>query len=209
MQDKKLSDYLEKHTTSPSEVLYHLNRETHLTVNIPKMISGAYQGRLLTMLTQMIQPKRVLEIGTFTGYTAICFAYGLPEGGLVHTIEINEELAPIISKYLNLAKVADKVKLHIGDALDVIPTLDEQFDLVFIDARKLDYDAYFELVFAKVRKGGFILSDNVLWEGKVLEESQDKRTATIHAYNQKIQADQRVENILLPIRDGIMIARKC
>lgn len=206
--DTHLVDYLETHTTSQTDVLHQLTRETHLKVILPQMITDEYTGRFLTMVTQMIQPKRILEIGTFTGYTAICFAIGLPEGGLLHTIEIDEEKEDLIRKYLDLAGVTDKVQLHIGDARQVIPTIDEIFDLVFIDATKLQYDEYYEQVIAKVRKGGFILSDNVLWYGKVLQEPMDKKTKAINAYNNKLHADKRVENILLPIGDGIMIARK-
>lgn len=208
MLDKTLVTYLEQHSTPEADVLYQLNRETHLKVCLPQMITGKYAGRFLTMITQMIQPKRVLEIGTFTGYTAICFGSALPEGGVLHTIELNEEQEDRIRKFLVLAKIEDKVQLHIGDARQIIPTFEEQFDLVFIDATKLQYDEYYELVFSKVRKGGFILSDNVLWYGKVLNEKKDKTTAAIHAYNQRINNDDRVENILIPIGDGIMIARK-
>ena len=208
MLDKKLQSYLEEVSTPESDVLYHLNRETRLKVCLPQMITGKYAGRFLTMITQMIQPKRVLEIGTFTGYTAICFGAALPEDGILHTIEINEEQEDRIRKFLALAKIEDKVKLHIGDAREIIPAIDDLFDLVFIDATKLQYDEYYELVFSKVRKGGYILSDNVLWYGKVLNEKKDKTTAAIDVYNQRINADDRVENILVPIGDGIMIARK-
>ena len=210
MHKISLNQYVESHTTPETDVLYQLNRATHLQTTAPQMISGHFQGRLLTMLTQMIRPNRVLEIGTFTGYTAICFAMGLPEHGQVHTIEINEELEEMIHEYLDLAKVSHQVTLHMGDAKTIIPTIEEQFDLVFIDASKMEYDTYYELVFSKVVKGGFILSDNVLWDGKVAQPNHlhNKKTASIHAYNQKIQNDPRVENLLLPIRDGIMIARK-
>ncbi len=211
MQSEELTNYINRNTTGSTEVLKQLQRETYLKVFHPQMISGPYQGRLLTMLTQMIQPKRVLEIGTFTGYIAICMAMGLPENGLVHTIEIKEELEDMIRKYLKLASVENQVKLHIGDAKLVIPTLEDRFDLVFIDAKKMDYEAYYDLIFPKVNIGGYILTDNVLWYGKVLDEEKhanDKRTVALNAFNKKIQADDRVENILLPIRDGIMIARK-
>jgi caffeoyl-CoA O-methyltransferase len=208
MLDQTLLSYLQRFSTPQTDVLHALTRETHLKVNLPQMITEPYAGRFLTMITHMIQPQRILEIGTFTGYTAICFAMGLPENGVLHTIEINEEQEDRIRKFLALAKVDRQVQLHIGDARKIIPTLDEVFDLVFIDATKLQYDEYYELVFSKIRKGGFILSDNVLWYGKVLNEHGDKKTAAIHAYNEKIHADPRVENILLPIGDGIMIARK-
>lgn len=205
---RAVQKYVEGMTTAETDVLYELKRETFLKAPSPQMISGHYQGRLLTMITQMIQPKRVLEVGTFTGYTAICFGMGLPEGGQVHTVEVNEERETIIRKYLAKAEMEDKVTLHIGDAKEVIPTIDEVFDLVFIDASKMEYDTYFELIFEKVRQGGFIMTDNVLWYGKVLEEKKDKKTAAIDAFNAKIQADERVENILLSMMDGIMIARK-
>ncbi|MGB0861267.1 MAG: O-methyltransferase [Saprospiraceae bacterium] len=203
-----IQEYVEGMTTPETDILYNLKRETYLKVLSPQMISGHYQGRLLTMITQMIRPKRVLEVGTFTGYTAICFGMGLPEDGQVHTIEINEERENIIRKHLEKAELEEKVILYIGDAKEIIPTIDEMFDLVFIDASKMEYDTYFDLIFEKVREGGFILTDNVLWYGKVLEEKKDKKTAAIHAFNSRIQEDERVENILLPMMDGIMIARK-
>lgn len=203
-----IQEYVEEMTTPETDILYNLKRETYLKVLSPQMISGHYQGRLLTMITQMIRPKRVLEVGTFTGYTAICFGMGLPEDGQVHTIEINEERENIIRKHLEKAELEEKVILYIGDAKEIIPTIDEMFDLVFIDASKMEYDTYFDLIFEKVREGGFILTDNVLWYGKVLEEKKDKKTAAIHAFNSRIQEDERVENILLPMMDGIMIARK-
>ncbi len=203
-----IQEYVEGMTTPETDILYNLKRETYLKVLSPQMISGHYQGRLLTMITQMIRPKRVLEVGTFTGYTAICFGMGLPEDGQVHTIEINEERENIIRKHLEKAELEEKVILYIGDAKEIIPTIDEMFDLVFIDASKMEYDTYFDLIFEKVRQGGFILTDNVLWYGKVLEEKKDKKTAAIHAFNSRIQEDERVENILLPMMDGIMIARK-
>jgi caffeoyl-CoA O-methyltransferase len=205
---QKVQEYVEGMTTPETDVLYQLKRETFLKAPSPQMVSGHYQGRLLTMITQMIRPKRVLEVGTFTGYTAICFGMGLPEDGQVHTIEVNEERETIIRKYLEKAEMQDKVTLYIGDAKEVIPTIDEMFDLVFIDASKMEYDTYFDLIFEKVRSGGFIMSDNVLWYGKVLEEKKDKKTAAIHDFNVRIQEDERVENILLPMMDGIMIARK-
>jgi caffeoyl-CoA O-methyltransferase len=205
---QKVQEYVEGMTTPETDVLYKLKRETFLKAPSPQMVSGHYQGRLLTMITQMIRPKRVLEVGTFTGYTAICFGMGLPEDGQVHTIEVNEERETIIRKYLEKAGMQDKVMLYIGDAKEVIPTIDEMFDLVFIDASKMEYDTYFDLIFEKVQPGGFIMSDNVLWYGKVLEEKKDKKTAAIHDFNARIQEDKRVENILLPMMDGIMIARK-
>lgn len=206
--DKNLTDYAERHTSPEDKVLYELNRETHLKFNFPQMVSGHFQGKVLTMLTQMIRPKRILEIGTFTGYSTICFAQGLGEDGLIHSIDINEELEATVRKYLKKANVERKVQLYFGDAMEIIPTLDEPFDLVFIDADKSNYINYYDLVFDKVTTGGYILADNVLWSGRVWNMDKDKRTKIIDAYNKKVQNDDRVENILLPIRDGIMIARK-
>ncbi len=205
-----LENYIEEHTKSEPEVLKKLNRETHAHVLMPQMLSGHLQGRFLKMLTCMIQPKQVLEIGTFTGYSALCIAEGLPEGGMLHTIDINEELSGIVKKYLTESGADKKVKTYTGNALQIIPELDYTFDMVFIDADKKNYVKYYELVFEKVRKGGFIIADNVLWSGKVVENKVkiDEDTKSIMAYNDKIMSDPRVENVLVPIRDGLMIARK-
>lgn len=209
---KFLPDVIESYSSIFSapeeEVLAKLNRETHLKVMLPQMLSGHIQGNFLKMMSYMIQPERVLEIGTFTGYSAICFARGLKPGGILHTIDINEELEPMVRRYFAEAGVENQIQYHIGNALEIIPTLNETFDLVFIDADKINYANYYDMVFDKVRKGGFIIADNVLWSGKVTEEKQDKDTAALHAYNQKITADERVENYLVPIRDGLMVARK-
>ena len=208
--DQKIEDYSALFSSKEDPVLAELNRETHLKIMIPQMLSGHIQGNFIKMISFMMQPKRVLEIGTFTGYSAICFASGLAENGLVHTIDINVELEDICAKYFKLSGFENKIKHHIGAALNIIPTLDESFDLVFIDADKINYANYYDLVFDKVRKGGFIIADNVLWSGKVTEEikASDKDTLALHAYNQKIQEDERVENYLVPIRDGLMVARK-
>jgi len=205
---EKISAYAENHTTPESPALKDLNRETNAKVLMPRMLSGHLQGRLLSMFSHMIQPKRILEIGTYTGYSAICLSEGLAEGGMLHTIDINEELKPMATNYFRQAGCEQKIKLHTGDALKIIPTLNETWDIVFIDADKKNYTAYFDLVITKVRKGGFIIADNVLWSGKVLEDSNemDSDTKAIHDFNKKIQADQRIENILLPVRDGLMIA---
>jgi predicted O-methyltransferase YrrM len=203
-----IQQYSEQFTSVESAILKELNRETHAKILMPRMLSGHLQGRLLSMLSHMIQPRRILEIGTYTGYSAICLAEGLQEDGLLHTIEINEELESFAKKYFQKAGVLHKIQMHIGNALDIIPLLDEVFDLVFIDADKEHYAAYYDLVFDKVRKDGFIIADNVLWSGKVLSEKKDKDTAAIHAFNKKIAADIRVEHLLLPVRDGIMIVRK-
>lgn len=200
--------YIENLSSKEDEVLARLTRETHLKVQMPQMLSGNIQGKFLEMISRMVQPEKILEIGTFTGYSAICLAKGLSNNGLLHTIDINEELQPIIEKHISMAGLQNKIVLHTGDATQIIPTLNETFDLVFIDADKQNYSAYFDLVITKVRTGGFIIADNVLWSGKVTEEKHDKDTAALHAYNQKVLADNRVENFILPLRDGLNIARK-
>lgn len=204
----ELIRYCEAHTTAASEVLYRLERETHLRTLSPQMLSGHLQGQLLRLLSTMIQPRLALEIGTFTGYSAICIAGGLAPGGILHTIEANTELRYIIEKYVAEAGFADRIQLHVGNALEIVSTLDGPFDLVWIDAGKLDYADYYDLVFDKVSPGGYIMADNVLWSGKVISENRDADTLALHEFNQKIHADPRVENIILPIRDGILLARK-
>ena len=204
----KILEYAENHTTSEDDVLRALRRETHLKELQPQMLSGQIQGQLLTFFSQMLQPKAILEIGTFTGYAAICLAKGLAQNGIMHTIEVNEEKETIIRKYLAKANLNTKVQLHIGDAAQIIPTLTETFDLVFIDAGKKHNALYYDMVFDRVRQGGFIITDNVLWKGKVAEDTNDKRTRLIDEFNKKIQHDERVENLLLPVRDGLMIVRK-
>ena len=204
----KILEYAENHTTSEDDVLRALRRETHLKELQPQMLSGQIQGQLLTFFSQMLQPKAILEIGTFTGYAAICLAKGLAQNGIMHTIEVNEEKETIIRKFLAKADLNIKVQLHIGDAAQIIPTLTETFDLVFIDAGKKHNALYYDMVFDRVRQGGFIITDNVLWKGKVAEDTNDKRTRLIDEFNKKIQQDKRVENLLLPVRDGLMIVRK-
>jgi len=204
-----LAQYIEAHTSPQPPLLQQLERETWLKRLHPGMISGSYQGTFLKMFSYMIRPKAVLEIGTYTGFSAICLAQGLQEDGVLHTIEINEELENPIRHYFKEAGLADKIQLHIGNALDLVPTLEMDFDLVFIDADKINYSRYYDLIFDNVKKGGFILVDNTLWFGKVLEKEQDDDTAAIHALNEKIQNDPRVENVLLGLRDGLMLVRKC
>lgn len=209
--DPKLDKYAVDHTSPENEVLDALNRETYLKVLQPRMLSGHLQGRVLSMLSHMISPKNVLEIGTYTGYSALCFAEGLQAGGHIDTIDINEELAPMVEKYMEKSKLQNQISMHIGSALDVIPQLDKTYDLVFIDADKENYLNYFNAVIDKVKTGGYIIADNVLWSGKVLDPSEianDKDTGAIVTYNKSIQEDPRVENVLFPIRDGLMIARK-
>ena len=205
---ESIEKYAENFTSPESETLGELNRETHLKVLMPQMLSGHLQGAALRMFSQMLRPKRILEIGTFTGYSSICLAEGLAEDGVLHTIDINEELEGIVRKYFAKAGLEKKIQLHIGSALEIIPTLIEVFDLVFIDADKVNYPNYYNLVFDKVRSGGFIIADNVLWSGKVVEPNPDKDTRALMSYCELVKSDSRVEQLLLPIRDGLMIARK-
>lgn len=208
--DQKLDDYVCAHTENEPEVLNALNRKTHLTVLRSRMLSGHFQGRLLSMLSHMIQPERILEIGTYTGYSAICLAEGLTENGKLTTIDINEELEDIAREFIQKANLDNKIEYIIGDAMQIVPQLDELFDLVFIDADKKNYCNYYHLVFDKVKPGGYILADNVLWSGKVVEdyEALDSETKIIMDYNKMVHEDPRVQEILLPIRDGLMLARK-
>ncbi len=203
-----LEQYVEQHTSFENEILQQLNRETHAKVMIPRMISGHLQGRFLAMMSKMIAPKTILEIGTYTGYSAICLAEGLQQDGKLHTIDINEELEDLVRQYFDKAGIADKTQYYIGNALDIIPTLPGNFDLVFIDADKINYANYYDLVIDRISPGGYILTDNVLWSGKVLDDKKDKDTAAIDAFNKKLMNDPRVETVLVPIRDGILIARK-
>jgi len=203
-----LQAYAEDHTTRESTLLQKINRDTHAHVLSPRMLSGHLQGRVLSMISHMVRPARVLEIGTYTGYSALCLAEGLAPGGKLITIDINEELEDRVRGYFRASAFEQQIDYRIGDARKIIPTLDERFDLVFIDADKASYGTYFDLVIDKVRAGGFILADNVLWSGKVISERPDKDTRVLLEFNRKINEDQRVENVLLPIRDGIMLIRK-
>ena len=202
--------YIQHHTTAEDEILAQLYRETHLRVLNPRMLSGPVQGKLLEMISCMINPLRILEIGTYTGYSAICLARGLAPKGVLHTIEVNPELDEIASKYFRLAGLENRIMRHTGDALHIIPALEEIFDLVFIDAAKDHYPDYYSVVFDKVRQGGFIIADNVLWDGKVVHQSKkpDRETAGIIAFNDLVQGDDRVENVMISDRDGLMIIRK-
>ena len=208
--NEEIEIYCETHTTNEIDLLYRLNRETNIKVLRPRMLSGQLQGRFLTMVSMMLKPEFILEIGTYTGYSALCLAEGLQETGRLHTIEIDEELEEIITKYFNLSAFKDKLHLHIGNALEIIPTLGKTWDLVFIDADKKEYLQYYEMVLPCVKKGGFILVDNVLWSGKVTEEvaGKDTETKVIMDFNDYIQKDSRVENLLLPLRDGLMMMKK-
>ncbi len=207
---EKLDEYVCNHTQEENLVLAELNRETWAKILVPRMLSGHLQGRALSMFSKMIKPKYILEIGTYTGYSAICLCEGLQEGGKLHTIDINEELKFMSSKYFKKAGISKKIVQHVGDALKIIPNITDNFNLVFIDADKENYSKYFEIVIDKVQIGGFIIADNVLWSGKVIEEVNDKdqETKAIKEFNKLIQSSERVENILLPIRDGLMICQK-
>lgn len=208
--DEQIEAYALVHSEAESAILKKINRDTHAHVMMPRMLSGHLQGNVLKMFSQMIQPEQILEIGTFTGYSAICLAQGLKENGQLHTIDINEELETKVRSFFDEAGLSNKIDYYIGNALDIIPTINETFDIVFIDADKKNYSAYYDLVFDKVRKGGYIIADNVLWSGKVLNtpEKMDTDTQLIDAFNKKVHTDERVEHLLLPIRDGLMIARK-
>lgn len=206
----EISAYAERHTSPESEVLATLNRETYSKVLMPRMLSGHIQGQTLKMFAQMIRPKRILEIGTYTGYSAICMAEGLADGGVLHTIDINAELEDMIRSFISKAGMNGKIEFHLADAMSKLNELNETWDMVFIDADKENYSNYFDAVIGKVAPGGFIIADNVLWSGKVTMETEpnDSETAALKAYAEKVQADPRVENVLMPIRDGLLIARK-
>ncbi|MFI5222544.1 MAG: O-methyltransferase [Bacteroidia bacterium] len=209
--DKKLQHYADIHTSPESEILKELNRDTYANMMQPRMLSGHYQGRFLSMLSKMIRPELILEIGTFTGYSAICLAEGLREKGKLITIDVNAELESKARKYFSESGMKNKIQFIIGDALQIIKTLPYKYDLVFIDADKPNYINYYNLVFERVKKGGYILADNVLWSGKVLDKKElasDKDAGTLNEFNDLIQKDERVENILLPLRDGLMLIRK-
>ena len=204
-----LETYIEQHSDAEPILLQELSRETHVKVIQPRMITGHFQGRFLSLLSKILAPKRILEIGTYTGYSALCLAEGLKENGTLETIEVNPELAAIQKKYFDKSDYSTQIKTYIGDALDIIPTLDGPFDLVFIDAEKKQYDAYFEAVIKKSKSGTVILSDNVLWTGKVVEplDPKDKTTKVLLDYNKKLAEDPRVQTSLLPIRDGLTMSR--
>jgi predicted O-methyltransferase YrrM len=204
-----LENYVATHSQQEPELLVQLNKETHQKILQPRMLSGHFQGRVLSMLSKIINPKSILEIGTYTGYATLCLAEGLQENGTIDTIDINEELEEIQKKYFDLSEYSNQIVQHIGDAIEIIPTLNKKFDLVFIDADKENYINYFHLIVPLMNKGGIILSDNVLWSGKVLEEikANDKSTQILLDYNKIINEDSRVETVLLPIRDGLTVTR--
>lgn len=207
--DPKLDDYCVAHSSDQSNLLAELERETWAKVLQPRMISGDFQGRFLSMISKLKQPKAILEIGTYSGFSALCLAEGLSLDGELHTIDINEELKTIILKYFNKSEYKDQLHFHIGNALDLIPELNKKWDIVFIDADKTNYSNYYDLLIDQLEPGALIIADNVLWSSKVIQEvdAKDYETQALLEYNDKIQSDPRVENILLPVRDGLMMCR--
>lgn len=206
---EKIDDYVVNHSQKEPELLQQLNKETWQKVLNPRMLSGGFQGRILAMISKLIQPKTILEIGTYTGYSALCLAEGLQQNGTLFTIDKNEELEDFARKYFEQSPYNSQIKQLVGNALNIIPTLNEKFDLVFIDADKSNYNTYFKMIIGKMNSGGVILSDNVLWSGKVVEEidPNDKDTQALLEYNEMLNNDDSIETILLPIRDGLSISR--
>ncbi len=206
---QELEQYILNHSEKEDELLYELNRETHKKVLHPRMLSGQLQGKTLEMLSKLLQPSQILEVGTYTGYSAICLARGLTEGGRLHTIESNDELEDFARHYFNRAGLQERITLHIGYALDIIEDLNGPFDLVYLDADKREYTGYLKLCKEKLRPGGCILADNVLWDGKVVDpDPQDPDTMGIHHFNETVKNDPDLEQVILPIRDGLMMIRK-
>ena len=205
---EKIENYALAHTTEEPKLLAELNRETWANVMIPRMLSGHLQGRVLSMFSKLVSPENILEIGTYTGYSALCLAEGLKPNGTLHTLDINEEYTAVAKRYFNKSDYGENIEQHIGNALDVIPTLDCNFQLVFIDADKENYANYFDAIIDKMDIGGLIIADNVLWSGKVTNEQMDEETTALDSYNKKMLADDRVETVLFPVRDGLMISRK-
>ena len=207
--DKDLLNYVESNSQNEPQLLKELNRETHLKVLNPRMLSGSYQGRLLSLLSKIISPKSVLEIGTYTGYSALCIAEGLDKNGIIDTIDVNEELQEIQNKYFKKSGFKKQIYQHVGNALDIIPKIDKCFDLVFLDADKENYPDYYNLVIDKIVSGGILIADNVLWSGKVIDKKDsDLTTIKLIEFNNLVQNDKRVETMILPIRDGLSICRK-
>jgi caffeoyl-CoA O-methyltransferase len=208
--NQRIYEYAEEFSKPIDKILHQLHRETHLKVMNPIMLTGFLQGKLLQFLCEMIKPANVLEIGTFTGYSAICFARGLQAGGRLHTIEKDPELEAVCRKYFKLSGMADKIELHIGDALDLIPKMDKTFEMVYLDCDKEIYLDIYRLVFDKVAKGGYIIADNVLWHGKVIHETvlRDRETKGVVEFNAFVKNDKRVDNFMLPFRDGLMLIKK-
>jgi len=206
--DTPLTEYAEQHTSGESEVLQELRRECNEKYEDSAMLSGFYQGRVLAMFSKMIRPRVVLEIGTYLGYSALCFAEGLADGGKVITLDVNEETNKVARSFVAKSGYSDRIDFRLGPATEITPTLSETFDLVFIDADKPNYSNYYNLVFDKLRPGGFIIADNVLWSGRVLDNEKDENTQALHDFSEMVMADKRVSNVLLPIRDGLMIVCK-
>lgn len=209
MLTREINEYIEAHTTDEIPLLYELNRETHQKTYYPNMLSGKVQGKFLEMIVAMLQPKRILEIGTFTGYSALSMTQALPEGGCLITVDRNEETAGFAKRYFDNSGCKEKIRFITGDARDVIPSLEETFDLIFIDADKFQYTEYYELAFPKLRTGGFFLADNVLWGGKAVEDKRpDKETLGIREFNDHVRDDDRVEQVMLSVRDGLLLIHK-
>jgi predicted O-methyltransferase YrrM len=206
---KDLETYIENHSQNEPELLAQLNKETYQKILLPRMLSGHFQGRVLSMLSKLIRPTNILEIGTYTGYSALCLGEGMRENGVLHTIDIKEELVDFQRKYFDKSMWGKQIEQHLGEALDIIPKLDLKFDLVFIDADKENYINYFHMILPKMNKGGIILSDNVLWSGKVIQEvhPKDFETKVLIEYNELLKNDSRIETVLLPIRDGLTVSR--
>ncbi|MGD9993864.1 MAG: O-methyltransferase [Salinivirgaceae bacterium] len=208
--NESVNDYILQHTSTPSDLLLELERQTHLKILRPQMVSGTLQGKILEMLSCMIKPRNILELGTFTGYSAICLAKGLQPNGKLITIDINDELEAFAQSFFNRSPYSHQIDFRIGDAREIIPTLKETFDLVFIDADKRQYPEYYSLVFDIIKPGGYLIADDVLWYGKVNEKINDNDTYTkgLLAFNDMVQNDKRVENVIFPVRDGLMVVRK-
>ncbi len=209
-QNIDLENYILEHIDPEDELLYELNRKTHLHILRPRMLSGHLQGQILKMLCQMIQPKNILEIGTFTGYSSICMAQTLSNDGFIDTIDIDDEIEPFTQSFFNKSGLAHKIKMHIGDAVEIIPKLNKKFDLVFMDGDKRQYPEYYKLVINMLNRGGYILADNILWDGKVVEpvDPNDTYTQGILEFNQMVKEDKSVEKVIFPFRDGIFVIRK-
>ena len=206
--DHNLETYVAEHSEQEPELLQELARETHLKILQPRMLSGAYQGRLLALLSKLIAPKHILEIGTYTGYSALCLAEGLQADGQIDTIDINEELTDMQRKYFDVSGYGKHIVQHLGNAAEIIPAIEGTFDFVFIDADKEQYPRYFDLIVDRVRSGGLIIADNVLWSGKVVESATDEATESLQIFNEKVAKDSRVETVILAVRDGLTLLRK-
>ena len=206
--DKRLEEYIELNSSREPKLLSELNRDTWANILMPRMLSGHIQGRVLSLFSNLIKPKAIIEIGTYTGYSALCLAEGLDKEGELHTIEINEEHALVAKKYFDKSVHSKKIIQHIGSGLEIIPKINKKFQIAFIDADKENYSKYFDLVIDKIDLGGIIIADNVLWSGKVIDDEMDNETRELNLFNKKITRDIRVENILLSVRDGLMICRK-